>query len=96
MKKWMMFLMACLLLISWQIAGYCEGEPEGALTDDSGIAQSESAVDQSLGSGIDSGIAQSESAVDQSLDSEVKSGEAEAEGEIVQMDASVDSGGMSN
>jgi len=44
----------------------------------------------------DSGIAQSESVVDSNLGSEMKSDGAQAENEIAQMDASVDSGGMTN
>jgi len=44
----------------------------------------------------DSGIAQSGSAVDSNLGSEMKSDEAQSADEIAQMDASVDSGGMTN
>lgn len=77
MKKMAMFVVACLLLMGWQVAGYCELGSESGSTDDSGIEQSESAMDQNLGS-------------------EVSSDEAQAGGEMAQVDASVDSGGMSN
>jgi hypothetical protein len=72
MKKLMMFLIACLLLAGWQVAGYCELGSESASADDSGITQSESAMDANLGSEVKTDEAQSENEiaqVDESVDS---------------------------
>lgn len=72
MKKLAMFLMACLLLAGWQVAGYCELGSDSSSAGDSGITQSESAMDSNLGSEVKTDEAQAEdqiAQVDQSVDS---------------------------
>ena len=70
MKKAVILIMVCLLLVGWKVTGYCQDQGG---SDDSAIEQSESQVSQGLDSEIDSDRSQAEGEVGQ-VDSSMSTG----------------------
>ncbi|MBU1037536.1 MAG: hypothetical protein KJ994_00600 [Candidatus Omnitrophica bacterium] len=60
MRKAVIVVIACLLLVGWEISGYCQNEDVSGSGAENVIEQSESEIDQNLESEIGGEQAQSE------------------------------------